>query len=328
MGTKAVRAYNRSVTIEPSPDARSAFPFDDAFHKTIVDNLAVGVYYVDEHRQIVYWNKGAERISGFPASDVVGRRCHDDILSHVDGEGRQLCQTECPLAATLGDGEPREVEVWLRHREGYRRPVHLRTAPVQEAGGHIVGAVEAFEDASWAVAVRADAESARRDALIDALTGLPNRRHVDAALDGRLENLRRYGWAFGLLLADIDHFKAVNDRLGHAAGDEALRMVAGTLAGGLRAGDFVGRWGGEEFVALVENADRSMLLAAAERLRVLVARSIVRYAGREIPVRISLGGALARADDNPDRLLGRADAALYAAKDEGRDRVALEPPCS
>jgi diguanylate cyclase (GGDEF)-like protein len=157
----------------------------------------------------------------------------------------------------------------------------------------------------------------------DPLTGLPNRRHLDAALAARLEDLRRYGWPFGLLIADIDHFKAVNDHYGHDAGDAALRSVAATIGGGVRSGDIAGRWGGEEFVVLANGGDERSLGEIAERLRALVASSRVMVGGSQVSIRISVGAAAAHRSDGPHELLARADAALYDAKAAGRDRVVV-----
>jgi diguanylate cyclase (GGDEF)-like protein/PAS domain S-box-containing protein len=300
--------------------------FDDAFHKTIVDNIADGVYYVDRERTITYWNHGAERLTGYQADDMVGQHCYANLLSHVDAAGSELCFAGCPLAETIADGEVREAEVWLRHRAGHRRPVRIRTAPVFGADGSIVGAVEVFDDASRLIEARNEAKLAHRDALTDALTGIPNRRHFDAALAARLEDLRRYGWPFALLIADIDHFKRVNDAHGHDVGDLALVTVAATLTGGIRAGDLAARWGGEEFAVLVQEADSDPLVATAERLRILVARSVIQAAGEILPVRISVGGTPADASDTATSLITRADGALYSAKQGGRDRIAIVDP--
>ena len=295
--------------------------FDDAFHKSLVDQLSDGVYYVDRRRCILYWNQGAARITGFAAEEVVGRRCSDGILAHVDEAGQQLCQAVCPLVATMRTGETREVEVWLRHHDGHRVPVRVRTAPIHDANGRVTGAVEIFDDASRLLDARAQAAAASRDALCDALTGLPNRRHLDVALDARLEDLRRYGWSFGLLIVDIDHFKAVNDTYGHDVGDQALRTVAATIAGGVRAGDLVGRWGGEEFLILANGGDERTLKDVAERCRALVASATVQVGGSGIPIRVSVGATRALASDDAHTLFARADAALYQAKECGRDRV-------
>ncbi len=300
-------------------------PFENEFHKTIVDNLADGVYFVDPGRRITFWNPGAERITGYGPDDVVGRRCFDNILDHVDAHGNSLCHSICPLAATMRDGQPRDMSVWLRHADGYRKPVRVKTAPVRNPDGKIVGAVEVFSDDSAVLRATEDADRARRDALTDELTGLPNRRLFDAALAGRIENMTRYGWRFGLLIADIDHFKAINDDYGHAFGDAVLTGVGATLHGAIRSGDIVARWGGDEFAVLVGASDKEGLVDAAERLQVLVAQSESRHGGRATTVHVSVGGALARPDETAESLFVRADAALFGAKHAGRNRIEIGP---
>jgi len=307
----------------PALDPTPSSPIGADLHKAIVDNMADGVYYVDTNRKITYWNHGAERISGYAAADIVGRNCHDDILAHVDEQGQSLCDSLCPLAATMLDGESREASVWLRHDAGYRKPVRLHTSPVRDATGKIVGGVEVFSDDSAILRAVEDADRARRDALTDDLTGLPNRRMFDAALRGRLENLGRYGWRFGLLIVDIDHFKDVNDEYGHAFGDAVLVSVATTLHGAIRAGDIVARWGGEEFAVLVEASSPATLAEMADRLRVLVAQSKTRLAGVRLTVYVSAGGSMATTDDTAETLFARADGALYSAKNRGRNRTEI-----
>jgi diguanylate cyclase (GGDEF)-like protein/PAS domain S-box-containing protein len=308
------------------PDASDAFdPTSNNLHRTIVENLADGVYLVEPDRKITYWNHGAEKISGHKAGDVVGRHCFDNILGHVDAQGRSLCHTACPLALTMKDGDPREAFIWLKHADGHRKPVRVRTSPVRDEAGRIIGGVEVFSDETASVRISADAARARRDALTDELTELPNRRLFDAALAGRLENLTRYGWPFGLLIADLDHFKEVNDEFGHAFGDAVLVGVASTLRGAVRSGDVLARWGGEEFSVLVESSDEAGLAEAAERLRVLVECSEIRQDGITRSIRVSVGGALANVDDTAETLFARADAALYGAKMAGRNTIQIAP---
>jgi len=301
-------------------------PTDNDLHKTIVENLADGVYLVDRDRKITYWNRGAERISGYRSQDVVGHRCYDNILGHVDAQGNSVCHSACPLAQTMDDGAPREVSTWLKHADGHREPVRVRTAPVRDASGQIIGGVEVFSDDSAVLRAEEDAARARRDALTDELTGLPNRRLFDAALAGRLENLVRYGWGFGLLIVDIDHFKAVNDALGHVFGDAVLSGVAATLRGAVRAGDVLARWGGDEFVVLVEAPNGADLIDAAERLCALVGQSEVRLAGTSQSILVSVGGTLAQPDDSAETIFARADGALYQAKQAGRNRIEIAEP--
>jgi diguanylate cyclase (GGDEF)-like protein/PAS domain S-box-containing protein len=294
------------------------------FHKQLLDNLSDGVYFVDGERTITYWNRGAEHLTGYPACDVVGRRCFDDILNHVDAEGEGLCTGSCPLAATIEDGADRQVEVWLRHRDGSRRPVRVRTSPIRDADGAITGAVEVFDDASLLVAARRQADAARRDALVDELTGLPNRRFFNMMLAARAEDLERYRTPFTVLIADADHFKAINDSLGHTVGDDLLRAIGATLQGAIREGDFVARWGGEEFAVLAQHVTPAATRELAERLRLLVAATVVRTGTRPCSATISIGAAIATSGEATIDTLVRADRALYAAKTAGRNRVMID----
>lgn len=152
----------------------------------------------------------------------------------------------------------------------------------------------------------------------DTLTGLPNRMHLQDALDAALHRSARHGEPLSVVLVDIDHFKRVNDTWGHNTGDEVLRDVAGALRDGVRAGDTAGRWGGEEFLVLLERCDGPEALAVAGALRRRVAALSHPQAGG---VRVSLGVAVAKPGTSAVRLVDRADGALYAAKAAGRDRV-------
>ncbi|GIW00111.1 sensor domain-containing diguanylate cyclase [Roseiflexus sp.] len=297
---------------------------DDAFYKQLLDEMHDGVYFVDRHRRILYWNRGAERLSGYSADEVIGRFCGDNLLRHVDECGRRLCTGMCPLAATIRDGQPRQAEVIMHHKQGHRVPVLVRVAPIRDKSDAIVGAVEVFSDNTYQKAALEEIERLRELALLDPLTGIGNRRFIESNTHSRLEELRRYGWPFGVILADIDHFKAINDTFGHLVGDDVLKMVAHTLAHNVRAFDAVGRWGGEEFAIVAQNVSAGMLLVLAERLRALVEQSTLFIGARNVHVTISLGAAIAHPDDTPLGLLDRADHLLYQSKQNGRNCVSSE----
>jgi diguanylate cyclase (GGDEF)-like protein/PAS domain S-box-containing protein len=305
---------------------RAATPIDEAdgFERAVIDHLYDGVYYVDRARRIRYWNQGAERLTGYEATAVVGQFCYQNLLNHVDAAGKQLCRSGCPLAATMGDGEPREAEIFLRHREGHRVPVRVRTTPVRDREGTIIGAVEIFDDNTELSAARREVRELRDVVMRDPLTNLPNRRHFEMSMATRIAELAGYGRRFGLLIADIDRFKRVNDRHGHAAGDIALRTVARTLLESSRAGDDIARFGGEEFVLTITGVDEAALREIAERFRALVEQSRVLAGERDLRITISMGGTIAEVGDTAEAIFGRADAALYRAKDDGRNRVVLD----
>jgi diguanylate cyclase (GGDEF)-like protein len=159
----------------------------------------------------------------------------------------------------------------------------------------------------------------RSAASIDTLTGLPNRRGVSRALDEAMVHVRG-GGRFALLLLDIDHFKSVNDLLGHQTGDRALARIGRVIAENTRGVDVAGRFGGEEFLVLLRDASRERALGVAERLRAAIEAGGVAYADGK-PVTISIGVAYARPGDASSDVLERADRALYRAKNAGRNRV-------
>ncbi len=293
-------------------------------YEELMDNLYEGVYLLDTERRITYWNKGAENLTGYAAEEVIGSCCADNILMHVDSHGESLCRGACPVSKTLEDGKRREARVFLHHKAGHRVPVHVRVAPIKDAQGTVIGAIEVFSDSGSSSALIERVEQLRKLAFFDSLTGIGNRRHADAMLEARLAETRRYGWTFGLLIADIDHFKHINDTYGHAAGDRVLQMAAATLARGIRSFDTVARWGGEEFLVILAHVERAECQAAGERLRRLVEESSITTPDGVLSVTVSIGAALSRADDTAASIVDRADELLYKSKRAGRNRVTME----
>ena len=164
--------------------------------------------------------------------------------------------------------------------------------------------------------------AARRDAL----TGLGNRAAFDESLIRELDLARRHGDAFSLVLIDVDHFKEINDRHGHQAGDQVLRELAQILLREARHSDLLFRYAGDEFVIAMSRTGLEGALGAAERVRNAVADHRFHCDGRTIPVRISVGVATAANGEGPQDVFRRADQALFSAKRQGRDRVAAEDP--
>ncbi len=173
------------------------------------------------------------------------------------------------------------------------------------------------------VGLRQTMERLRSEADLDYLTGLANRRRFRVALNRELERWRRYKVPCALLQLDIDHMKAVNDRFGHPVGDVVIRHIATTLTAVSRDNDTAARLGGEEFALLLANIDEDKAAAAAERLRALLAEQSIPGVGS---ISVSIGVAACPAHASSERALYAAsDGALYVAKNEGRNRVAVAP---
>jgi diguanylate cyclase (GGDEF)-like protein/PAS domain S-box-containing protein len=294
------------------------------FYKNIIENLYDGIYFVDRDRRITYWNKGAERISGYTAAQVIGRRCRDNLLNHVTANGVSLCQDHCPLAAVMQDGKPREAEVYLHHADGYRVPIIVRATALHDEEGNIIGAVESFSNNENVINARRRLNEMHQLARTDALTRIGNRRHIEGRIRAAIVEFEDNQSMVGLLFMDIDHFKKINDTYGHDTGDLALCMIANTFRLALRVTDTVGRWGGEEFVAILHDiSSEQALSAAAEKVRTLIEASRLDLDGESLTVTASIGATLLYSNDTPEGIVRRADGLMYRSKQAGGNRVTV-----
>ncbi len=295
------------------------------FYKDIIDNLYDGVYFVNRERVITYWNKGAERITGYTSDQVIGSSCKDNLLNHVTADGVVLCQGNCPLVACMEDGSAREAEVFLHHADGHRVPVRVRTAPLRDGQGNVIGAVETFSSDRGMTTVLQKLRELHHTVQTDNLTGIGNRRYLEGRIRAVIAELEHQtGTVAGLLFMDIDHFKHVNDTYGHDIGDKILHMVAATLSQNLRKSDVIGRWGGEEFLAILYNvASFEELKSISEKLRTLVEFSRLDLAATSLTVTISVGATLFLSTDTPESIVRRTDELMYQSKRAGRNQVTV-----
>jgi len=294
--------------------------------RMLLDSLQEGCYFVDPERAILFWNKAAERISGFRAEEVVGKRCFDNMLVHTDDEGNSLCHGVCPLASTIQDGEPRQTTVYLRHKEGHRVRVQVGVSRVVDEGGTVLGGLETFVDASPTLAALEEVKRLKELALLCPLTGVGNRRYAEQMLEARFDLLKRMEGegTLAVLFLDIDNFKLFNDKYGHEVGDVVLKMVARTLRSAVRSSDFVGRWGGEEFVVVLSNLQPVDVARMAERLRALVQQSSRQSSQNRLEVTVSIGACQCGPADTGASLVRRADKLMYESKARGKNRVTMD----
>lgn len=295
----------------------------DGFYKDVLDNLYDPVYFVNRDLVITYWNRSAERFTGYTSEDVIGMQCSDNILVHVDENGHRLCKNGCPLLLAMSEGAMHEQDVFVHHKNGHRLPVSMRVAPIRDAHNNVVGAVEIFADRSSKLAALNRAAELERVALMCPVTGAGNRRFSEMTLKESLDEFQRYDWSFGLIMIDVDRFDEVAAHLGQHAGEDVMRMVARTTESNLRSFDYLGRWEGACFLLLVPRIELDALTSMARRFCALIANGFFGVGFENVEITVSAGATLAQKEDTVESLVVRAEKALARSRHEGGNRATI-----
>lgn len=278
--------------------------------ETAVDSLDVGVYLVDRHRKIMYWNRGAERISGYLRQDVTGRFCRDDILVHSDEQEAVLCETDCPLAGCMRDGQAREVTVYLRHRAGHRVPVRVRAVPLRDAEGNVCGAAEIFEERRVIPEAERRQNVLGKHGCLDEATELPNRELMTSYLRGQLDLFSAHGLPFSVLVIQPDRLQLFQSARGQEAVRSIMRVVAHTMKQMLRATDLLGRWEGDQFLAILPLCEGTSAEKVGHRLKATVSGSGIHWWGDRLSVAVDVAATSATAGDTVESIVTRMDSLL------------------
>ncbi len=276
-----------------------------------LDATSDPVLLTDAQARIIFANTAFAEVTGYPASEIRGRTpalfksgAHDDAF-YAD------------LRSSLASGQDFRATFINRRRDGSLYHAEQSISPICDEAGRITHYVSVSKDISQ----RVDMEQALRDAATrDKLTGLYNRHRGEHLLEEAAAEARTGGGPLTVIVCDVDHFKQVNDRFGHPAGDRILIEVSGILRQSVRGRDAVIRWGGEEFVIVLDACPQAAAIDLAERIRVRIAAHRDVEVGR---VTLSLGLATLAPAESTDELIARADAALYQAKRGGRDRLCV-----
>jgi len=280
---------------------------------TAIEASSQAIVITNAKQEIVYVNPAFGTITGYREDEALGKTPH--FL-----QGPETSQaTRAAIREALAAHKPIQVEIQNYHKSGRPYWLDLSIVPVRDGEAEVTHYVAIEVD----ITERKKAEhKIARIAMEDHLTGLANRRAAEDRLALEWGRARRDRGNFAIAIVDIDRFKLVNDQYGHPIGDQVLQHVAEVMAANLRGGDWIARWGGEEFMVCFYGMDRRGALIAAERLRKQVKAKPIALVQGELPVTVSMGVALYGAEHaNIESLLAQADALLYEAKHAGRDKV-------
>jgi len=290
-------------------------------NQLLLNSAGDGIYGTDENGLCIFINPAALNLLGYEHEEIIGQDQHL-LFHHHHRNGEPYLHADCPIHQTQADGLYRKVEDAFIRKNGDIFDVHLSITPIIEDGQRS-GVVVVFQDITERKRMEVELQ---RLATTDALTGIANRRHFMQQLSLELERVSRYGKSAALLMLDLDHFKDINDRYGHATGDRVLRHFAELTRHRLRRVDLFGRLGGEEFGVLLPDTSPAGAVEFAESLRQQVAHSACSCGNSAEPIVYTVSIGVANCGDgcvDADGILAQADRALYQAKDAGRNKICV-----
>jgi len=300
----------------------------------VIERVGFGIFVLDRDMKVLMWNRFMQDHSGQPAETVVGKSIFDTFPELPRVWLSRKIESVFQLGSfAFSSWEQRPYLFKFDHD----RPITGGVDFMQQdctfmpltRGREVVAVCVTISDVTHVSVVQREREEAveklQEYANRDGLTGIANRRFFESRLRDEFLRWQRYGGELSVLLFDLDHFKDINDRFGHAVGDTVLRVMAQRVADAVRVQDIFGRFGGEEFALLLPCTPLADAMIVAEKVRMTICDTPVEAEGVRVPVTASVGGAAARPGlPTYEVLINEADAALYSAKRQGRNRsVAL-----
>jgi len=292
-------------------------------YRTVLESLLTGVYLVDRDQKIVFWNDGAERITGYLRQDVVGRSCRGDVLALDEAKNRFVSEAHDAIWAVLRDGKPAVANISVRHKDGHRVLVRLRAVPIRNGHGTVIGAAESFEE-SLAVS-EWDRRHARLAAYgcLDETTGLLKQEFTMSRLRQTLATFENYRIPVSVLAIQLDQTDEFRVMYGPGAVAAIVRAVGHTLEHSLRPTDMLGQGVTTQFLAILPECRESEIQKVAERLRKMVTYAEIQWWGKELTVTASIGGAAVRPGDSAESLAERAEQSLTRSVAAGGNCVTV-----
>jgi PAS domain S-box-containing protein len=288
----------------------STFFDNPGFLRTVLEDLPVGIYIVDREERIRFWNHGAETLVGHLAHEVVGRVNAEHFIEARDTDGQFAADDRSPVALTVHDGKARQLITHLLHKEGFRIQVAIRCRAIVSNGDAIQGAIVLFEPASE---FRKQPDEPNLYGCLDTLTGIPAHRLTRAMLAESMNAMEESRVGFGLLRIRVLGLDEFRSKHGPNSIAPFLRAAAHTLSHSMDPANFLGRWGEDEFIAVLPLSNPLATAAAAASAWSLVTSSEIHWWGDRFPVQAVVMHTVAQPGDKIEKLLNSLEPTHAAA---------------
>ena len=292
-------------------------------YQTLLENLFEGVYYVDKEKRIKYWSRGAELITGYLSTEVLGKTCSQDILAHTSLDGVPLCNTGCLMRNTLATGSFYKAEAFLKHKEGHKVHISLRITPMHNSKGEIVGATHIFTNNEAFFTINTEEAQKQHKTLYDVVTKLPNKHNMKMILQAKIEEYNRYQWAFASYLMEIDNYEKIVTTYDENNHNLILASIGSILQTGIRPFDTLGRWSKNQFLAILVNIDKNKMEMLGNRLLKQFSKTAIPIGLGELKITLSMGTTVIQPDDTPDDVISRAEKRMKYSHKMGGNRLTI-----
>lgn len=292
--------------------------------KMMMDAAPIGCYILRPNHTLLYWNREAERLLGFSASEMEGKRCVEMPIGCSFTSGDKIPNHYCPAIVAYTTGQPKSMQMFMRHKDGSDVLIRNTLVPLKDPDGKVRELVSFFIPLTDKSYDQDLIQSIYEMATRDPLTCLPGRKYMEVCLDEALEIFRRTGQPFAVLFADVNNFHDINNTYGHAVGDALLRSLGLALRKYGRKADKFCRWGGDEFVGLLHLRGPEEIEGAARRFMILANNCESVVDGQRVFCRSSIGITVVREGDTVQSLVSRADHCMYQAKKRTKDQLVTD----
>jgi PAS domain S-box-containing protein len=299
---------------------------DPEIFREALEHLPLAVYVVDRERRILFWNRSAETMTGFMRHDVIGRSANDRILMHCDKTGKLLSSDESPLGRAMRERKQHTAELYVRHKAGHRLKVKTKSLPIMDDFGAVKAAVECFDEMPALPTNDRHRLSLAAHGCLDRTTGLLNHSMSQSQLRENLEMLNGFGLPLGVLWIEVQGLLKIALQEGREAADALIYVVAQTLVHELGSGVFLGRWGEDQFLALIPDCTAVELEQLAQKVRRVVGVSGINWWGDPLSVVVIVGRAMAEVGEDAESLLERARHAVAVNSAEDEEDQAGDAP--
>lgn len=299
--------------------------YDPQIFRLVLDSLQTGVYLVGRDGRILFWNNGAERITGYHRHEVLGHACSDNVLAHCNNHDCVLCGATCPLLEAIHEGRASEIQMFFQHRSGHRVPVRVRSVPIRDRQGSLIGAAECFDEHPSVGESAKYLHNLASHGCLDLATGVMNHAFALSHLRENLTFFNEYRLPFGIITLRVLQLEEFRASHGREAAGALVHVVAQTLKHVLGAAGFLGRWTDDQFLVIVPNCSQAEVERTATNLQKIGSSSGIQWWGDFLSISVTMGLAMVQPGDNMESLLERAHGSPEPVRERPADYVPPSP---